>query len=187
MRIIAGQWRGRPLLAPPGGATRPTSDRAREGLFSMLASRLGSFEGLRVADLFAGTGALGLEALSRGAAHCTFVERDRTALAAIERNIANLGAGARSEVRPGAVERTGPPRQPFHLVLMDPPYGEGLAQAAIERIAGDSWLAAGGWISVEKGPEALQLPDGLAVEAERRFGKAHLLLLRQIAGPGAAP
>ena len=70
---------------------------------------------------------------------------------------------------------------------MDPPYGEGLAQAAIERIAGDSWLAAGAWISVEKGPETLQLPEGLAVEAERRFGKAHLLLLRQIAGPGATP
>ena len=72
MRVIAGRWRGRPLLAPAGQATRPTSDRAREGLFSMLASRLGSFEGLVVADLFAGTGALGIEALSRGAAHCTF-------------------------------------------------------------------------------------------------------------------
>jgi 16S rRNA (guanine966-N2)-methyltransferase len=187
VRIVAGQWRGRPLLAPPGSATRPTSDRAREGLFSMLASRLGSFEGLRVADLFAGTGALGLEALSRGAAHCTFLERDRTALAAIERNIARLDAAARSEVRAGSVERAAAPRQPFHLVFMDPPYGEGLAQAALDRVARDSWLAAGGWISVEKGPEPLQLPEGLAIEAERRFGKARLLLLRQIAGPGAAP
>ncbi len=88
VRIISGQWRGRPLASPPGTATRPTSDRAREGLFSMLASRLGSFEGLQVADLFAGTGALGLEALSRGAAHCLFVEKDRTALAALEQNIA---------------------------------------------------------------------------------------------------
>ncbi len=109
MRIIAGQWRGRPLAAPAGETTRPTSDRAREGLFSMLASRLGSFEGLRVADLFAGTGALGLEALSRGAAHCTFVERERAAVAAIERNIAKLGAGERSEVRAGGVERAAPP------------------------------------------------------------------------------
>jgi len=179
MRIIAGQWRGRPLAAPPGDSTRPTSDRAREGLFSMLASRLGSFEELRVADLFAGTGALGLEALSRGAGHCTFIERDRTALAAIERNIARLDAGARSEVRAGAVERAPPPSDPFDLVFMDPPYGEGLAQAALDRVVRDGWIGSGGWISVEKGPEALQLPQGLAIAAERRFGKARLLLLRR--------
>src|SRR3954469_11219990 len=102
MRIIAGQWRGRPLAAPPGQATRPTSDRAREALFSMLQSRIGSFEGLRVADLFAGTGALGLEALSRGAAHCVFVERDRAAIEAIRANIATLGAAG--EVLPGSAE-----------------------------------------------------------------------------------
>jgi 16S rRNA (guanine966-N2)-methyltransferase len=187
VRIIAGQWRGRPLLAPTGDSTRPTSDRAREGLFSMLASRLGSFEGLRVADLFAGTGALGLEALSRGAAHCTFIERDRAALAAIERNIAKLDAGARSEVRAGAVERAAAPSAPFDLVLMDPPYGEGLAQAALDRAARDLWIAEGGWISIEKGPEPLQLPEGVAAEAERRFGKAHLLLLRRMAGTGGTP
>src|SRR6218665_1739038 len=92
MRIISGQWRGRPLDAPKGDATRPTSDRAREGLFSMLASRLGSLQDLRVADLFAGTGALGLEALSRGAASCTFVEKDKAALDALRANIAKLGA-----------------------------------------------------------------------------------------------
>ncbi|MGZ8335858.1 MAG: RsmD family RNA methyltransferase, partial [Allosphingosinicella sp.] len=90
MRIIAGAWRGRPIDAPPGHATRPTSDRAREGLFSMLQSRLGSFADLRVADLFAGTGALGLEALSRGAAYCTFVEKDRSALDTLKRNITRL-------------------------------------------------------------------------------------------------
>src|ERR687889_728011 len=104
MRIIAGAWRGRPLLAPPGRGTRPTSDRAREGLFSMLASRLGTFEGLQVADLFAGTGALGLEALSRGAARCTFVENDRAALDILRRNIETLGAGERAEIRAQAVE-----------------------------------------------------------------------------------
>ena len=80
MRIIAGEWRGRPIEAPPGRGTRPTADRARETLFSMLASRLGSFEDLRVADLFAGSGALGLEALSRGAASVTFVESDPAAI-----------------------------------------------------------------------------------------------------------
>ena len=96
MRIIAGAWRGRPLAAPAGAATRPTADRARETLFSMLTSRLGTFEGLTVADLFAGTGALGLEALSRGAAHATFVETDRSALAALKANIAKLGAAERA-------------------------------------------------------------------------------------------
>jgi 16S rRNA (guanine966-N2)-methyltransferase len=147
----------------------------------MLSSRLGSFEGLRVADLFAGTGALGLEALSRGAAHCTFMERDRGALAAIERNIARLDAGDRSEVRAGSVERAGRPSAPFDLIFMDPPYGEGLAQAALDRAARDRWAAEGGWISVEKGPEPLVLPEGLALETERRFGKARLLLLRRSA------
>ncbi|MET1111737.1 MAG: RsmD family RNA methyltransferase, partial [Allosphingosinicella sp.] len=105
----------------------------------------------------------------------------------IERNVARLSAEARSEIRAGAVERMAAPREPFHLVFMDPPYNEGLAQPALHRLAGDAWVGAGGWISVEKGPEPLNLPDGLAIEAERRFGKAHLLLLRQIAGPGAAP
>ena len=92
MRIIAGKWRGRPLDAPPGLATRPTADRVRETLFSMLASRLGSFEELRVADLFAGCGALGLEALSRGARSITFVENDAKAAAAIRRSAERLGA-----------------------------------------------------------------------------------------------
>src|SRR3546814_11854801 len=85
-RSISGKWRGRPLVPLSGDATRPTADRVREALFSMLASRLGSFEELRVADLFAGTGALGLEALSRGAAHCTFVESDPLALKALRSN-----------------------------------------------------------------------------------------------------
>src|ERR1043165_5986374 len=126
MRIIAGKWRGRTLIAPPGATTRPTGDRVREALFSMLLSRVGSFEGLRVADLFAGTGALGLEALSRGAAHCTFVERDRPALETLKRNIGRLGAGERAEIRAQAAEHAAPPR-PCDLIFLDPPYGAGLA------------------------------------------------------------
>src|SRR5690349_4893482 len=94
MRIIAGEWRGRPLEVPADKGTRPTSDRVRETLFSMLASRIGSFEELRVADLFAGSGALGLEALSRGAAHATFVENNAAAAAAIRRNAEKLKAFA---------------------------------------------------------------------------------------------
>ena len=103
LRIIAGQWRGRKLVAPVGDATRPTADRTRETLFSMLVSRIGDFEGLTVADLFAGSGALGLEALSRGAASCLFVEQDAPALRALRSNIANLHAQPQSEVRAGSV------------------------------------------------------------------------------------
>ncbi len=180
MRIIAGQWRGRPLEAPPGNATRPTSDRAREGLFSMLASRLGGFEGLQVADLFAGTGALGLEALSRGAAFCAFVEKDRLALDTLRRNLERLGAGDRAEIRAQAVEHVPAPPRPCDLILMDPPYGAGLAQPALDRAA--AWLAPGGWLGVELHGETLFPPPGLETVVERRFGKASLLLLRRMAG-----
>jgi 16S rRNA (guanine966-N2)-methyltransferase len=177
MRIIAGAWRGRALEAPAGTATRPTSDRAREGLFSMLTSRVGSFEGLHVADLFAGTGALGLEALSRGAAHCTFVERDRAAIEALRRNVERLGAGERADIRAQLVEHAPPPARPCDLVFLDPPYGAGLAQAALDRAA--DWLAPGGWVSVEVHGEALEPPAGLEAAAERRFGKAALHLFRR--------
>src|ERR1051326_3721338 len=102
MRIIAGDWRGRPIEAPPGRATRPTADRVRETLFSMLVSRLGTFEDLRVADLFAGSGALGFEALSRGATFACFVENDSRAAAAIRTNAATLGAEAEVRVLSGS-------------------------------------------------------------------------------------
>jgi 16S rRNA (guanine966-N2)-methyltransferase len=177
MRIIAGHWRGRAIEAPSGLSTRPTSDRAREGLFSMLQSRIGSFEGLEVADLFAGTGALGLEALSRGAAHCTFVEKNGQALDSLRRNVATLGAGERADVRAEAVEYAAPPRRPCDLIFIDAPYGTGLAQAGLER-AGE-WLAAGGWMSVEVNGEALSIPAWLEQDTERRYGKAVLHLLRR--------
>ena len=178
MRIIAGAWRGRPLDAPRGQATRPTSDRAREGLFSMLQSRIGSVEGMRVADLFAGTGALGLEALSRGAAHCSFIEKDRAALDILRRNIDRLGAGDRADVRAQAVEHAPVPPLPFDLVLADPPYGTALAQTALERLAQPGWLAPGAWISLEVEHDALVPPAGLAIDVERRYGKARLILLQ---------
>src|SRR4051812_21340732 len=142
MRIIAGRWRGRPILAPAGQATRPTSDRTREALFSMLASRIGSFEGLAVADLFAGSGALGLEALSRGAAACTFVETDRNAIEAIRRNLAALGADADIVAAPADLARI--PAQ-LDVAFLDPPYRSGLAAPALARLP----LAPGGYASVE--------------------------------------
>ena len=134
MRIISGQWRGRKLAAPPGDATRPTADRTRETLFSMLVSRIGSFEGLAVADLFAGSGALGLEALSRGAASCIFAEQDPAAIRAIRQNIANLHAQQQCDVRAGSVLSLGPAKQPLDLILADPPYGTGAGEVALDKL-----------------------------------------------------
>ncbi|KKC27549.1 16S rRNA (guanine(966)-N(2))-methyltransferase RsmD [Sphingomonas sp. SRS2] len=175
MRIIAGIWRGRPLIAPAGDATRPTADRTREALFSMLISRLGSFEGLKVADVCAGTGALGLEALSRGAAHCTFVERERTAVEALRSNIAKLGEAAilGSEVR--AIAAEGFKGGQFDLVLIDPPYGSGLGQKVLPQIG----LAPGGWASIETAKNEEVAVPGFTVEAERVHGKARITLLRR--------
>jgi 16S rRNA (guanine966-N2)-methyltransferase len=179
MRIIAGEWRGRPLAAPEGRATRPTSDRAREGLFSMLQSRLGSFEGLRVGDLFAGTGALGLEALSRGAAHCLFVDNDRDAIAAIRRNLGAFDAEQRAEIRTQAVEYAVPPPAPCDLLFLDPPYDSGLAEMALDRVCNAGWVSPGGFVSLETQRDRPAPPPGFQIEAERRFGKAHILMLRR--------
>lgn len=110
MRIIAGEWRGRKLIAPKGDSTRPTADRTRETLFNMLASRLGSFEGLTVLDLFAGSGALGLEALSRGASQCLFVEQDADAVKAIRSNVNSLEARTKAMVQQGSVMSLARPR-----------------------------------------------------------------------------
>jgi len=175
MRIIAGEWRGRPIEAPAGSATRPTRDRVREALFSMLASRLGTFEGLRVADLFAGSGALGLEALSRGAAYCTFVATDRAAIEALRRHLEKLGAGDRAEVRAQSALHGLP--GPFDLVLMDPPYASGLGPQALAAL-GDA-LAPGAWVSLETGARETVGAVGFVVEAERTYGKAAILLLRR--------
>lgn len=180
MRIIAGQWRGRPITAPEGDTTRPTADRTRETLFSMLTSRLGSFEGLRVADLFAGSGALGLEALSRGAAHCTFVEQDASAIRALRRNIANLQAQDQCDVRTGSVMALGPARgEPLDLVLLDPPYATGAGVVAIDKLTRLGWISPSAWVSLETGRTEAVSVKGYAVDATREVGKARLHLLRR--------
>lgn len=178
MRIVAGQWRGRKLAAPKGEATRPTADRTRETLFSMLASRLGSFEELSVADLFAGSGALGLEALSRGAASCLFVEQDAAALKAIRANVDALDARTRAIVQAGSVMTLGPAKAAHDLILLDPPYGTGAGQVAIDRLMRLGWIGPQTWISLETDlAETVELRS-LSIEAERRVGKAKLTLLR---------
>jgi len=180
MRIIAGQWRGRPLVAPKGDATRPTADRTRETLFSMLLSRLGSFEGLSVGDFFAGSGALGLEALSRGAASCLFVERDRAALEAIRANAARLGI-ARPDIRQTDVLALGPAPAPLDLIFMDPPYGTGAGAVALDKLGRLGWAGPASWISVETGRAETIEPKGFGIAAERIVGKARLWLLRPAA------
>lgn len=177
MRIIAGTWRGRPLAAPKGAATRPTADRTREALFSMLASRLGSFEGLRVADLFAGTGALGFEALSRGAAACSFVEQDRAALDALRANATVLGV--KPDIRAQSVAALGPVAEPYDLLLFDPPYGTGGAGALIERLTRLGWATPAAWASVETARDESVTAGGWTVDTERVHGKAKLTLLRR--------
>ncbi|WP_394652574.1 16S rRNA (guanine(966)-N(2))-methyltransferase RsmD [uncultured Sphingomonas sp.] len=177
MRIIAGQWRGRPLVAPAGDATRPTADRTREALFSMLQSRVGSFEDLAVADLFAGSGALGLEALSRGAASCLFVEQDRGALDVLKANIAKLGAKG-AEVRASSVLAIGPARAPLDLIMMDPPYASGAGNVALDKLARLGWTTPATWVSIETGKTEDVEVAGFAIEAERVHGKAKITLLR---------
>ena len=176
MRIISGQWRGRKLVAPKGMQTRPTADRTRETLFSMLVSRLGSFEDLRVADLYAGSGALGFEALSRGATHCTFVENDRAAVDAIRANAVALGATG-IEVMAMSAARL-PLASPFHLILADPPYAKGSGSAVVAAVVAASWLAPGGWMAVETERGATVDPGPLTIEVERDTGRARLTLMR---------
>jgi 16S rRNA (guanine966-N2)-methyltransferase len=181
MRIVAGAWRGRRLVAPPGDATRPTADRVRQALFDMLLHAPWGgrevMEGVRVLDAFAGTGALGLEALSRGAAHATFMERDRAALAALRANIAACGAADRATVL--AADATRPPRAeaPCGLVFFDPPYGEGLAPRALVALRDAGWIAPGALIVAETGVDEV-LGEAAAFLASRVHGAARITVWR---------
>ena len=185
MRIVAGAWRGRALVAPVGETTRPTADRVRQALFDMLLHAPWGgrdlVEGAHVLDVFAGTGALGLEALSRGAAKACFIERDRAALAALRANIAACRAGELCTVLAGdalAVRRG----EPCGLVFLDPPYGQELVPRTVERLAAAGRIAPGAVIVAETGQdEALQLPGELL--AERVHGAARIAIWRMPAGP----
>jgi 16S rRNA (guanine966-N2)-methyltransferase len=176
LRIIAGRFRGRSLDAPAGIATRPTADRVREALFSMLASRIGSFEGLRVADLYAGSGALGFEALSRGARHATFVETDRNAAAAIRSNAARLGVTEQVRLLGGSALAL-PASEPFDLIFADPPYALGSGTAVVKAVIEAGWLAPGGWMSVETQRGERVEPLDFRLELERDMGRARITLL----------
>ncbi|HUK61050.1 MAG TPA: 16S rRNA (guanine(966)-N(2))-methyltransferase RsmD [Stellaceae bacterium] len=182
MRIIAGRHRGRALEAPKGATVRPTSERAREAVFDILAhGRFGEgpvYEDARVIDLFAGTGAMGLEALSRGARFATFIERDAAARAALSRTIAKFGETARAKVI--AADAVKPPRgTPCALAFVDPPYGEELEASALAALAAAGWLAPGALVVLELAARAdFTPPEGFTLLDERHYGAARILFLR---------
>ncbi|GAB4295689.1 MAG: 16S rRNA (guanine(966)-N(2))-methyltransferase RsmD [Roseovarius sp.] len=179
MRIIGGALRGRRLagLGPGDSAAqlRPTAERVRESLFSILGSR-GAVEGARVLDLFAGTGALGLEALSRGAREAVFVENGRTALRLLRENIRRCNAEGQSRILPRDARRPGPAPAPCTLVFLDPPYGRGLGEAALAAAFAAGWLAEGALVVWEESAP-ISPPPGLLVLDERRFGDTAIRLL----------
>ncbi len=176
MRIVAGKFRGKQLISPSDDAIRPTADRVRENMFNILASRLGaSFDGLRVLDLFAGTGALGLEALSRGAAHVTFVDVDAEARGIIRDHIEAFGAGGITKLLRRDATDLGLPGsiKPFDLVFLDPPYGQGLGERALVGIRDGKWLATGAILVFEESAEAtIAIPDGYILDDRRQYGAA---------------
>ena len=190
MRVIAGSLRGRPLKAPPGDATRPTGARVREALFSILAD----VSEQRVLDLYAGSGALGIEALSRGASAAVFVEAARPALTCLRENLEKLGLGAVATVLGRRVEGAAAELAryaPFDLVLCDPPWRDAKsAVTALSALSRGGLLAAGARVVLEhaaKEPPAAPDPSLLRVVDQRRWGDTAMLLLEQVVEPAAAP
>jgi len=172
-RIIAGDWRGRRLATPRGSDTRPTADRVREALFSSLESELGGFDGLRVLDLYAGSGALGLEALSRGAERADFVEKNRAAAAVIDENIADLGVTReRARVHVGPVARfLGHQSDGFDLIFLDPPYG--MATEDLTEVV--AAIPPGGLVVVERATrDPFVWPPHRTGLRERKYGETTL-------------
>jgi 16S rRNA (guanine966-N2)-methyltransferase len=186
LRIVAGKHRGRAIAAPEGRSTRPTASRARESLFNILAHAKWAPDGAsaiveaRVLDAFAGSGALGLEALSRGAAHVTFLESDGQAIRLIGENLRNLGETAAAKVVRGDATRPPPTRQPCDLVLLDPPYRSGLAAPAITALDEAGWIAPGAIVTIELAlNEDFVAPTGFEAIDERRYGAAKIVILRK--------
>ena len=182
MRIIAGSWRGRALLTPKDRAIRPTGDRAREALFGMLEHGQPPVRGARFLDLFCGTGAVGLEAASRGAAEVVLVDQQAAALALARANLARLGAPPNVRLLAVDAARLGPARHAYDLVFLDPPYRSGLATPALACLVREGWIAPGARIVVElAAKDSIELPDGYALEQERRYGAARFVFLRAAA------
>ena len=183
MRIVAGRFKGTALAGPKSQAIRPTSDRTREAIFNILAHGLNSdaVEGARVLDLFAGSGALGLEALSRGAAFCVFVDEGAEARGLIRQNVEKTRTTGitkvfrRDATRLGDVGRI----QPFDLVFLDPPYGKGLGEKALFSALTGGWLAEGAFLVLEEAADAdIAVPEGFEVLDRRVFGDTQVVFLK---------
>ena len=184
MRIDAGSHRGVKLAAPEGDDTRPTSDRARQAVFNILAHTYDAIRDAKALDVFAGSGALGLEALSRGAERASFIESDRGAADCIKKNIAACREQARAQLFIADALR--PPRAasnwaPCSLVFLDPPYAKGLIPPSLAALQDNGWIAAEALIVAEVDrKETLELPPAFSVLDDRHYGKARILLLRQM-------
>lgn len=183
MRIIAGSWRGRPLIVPPHDRIRPTSDRVRGAIFNILLHGIDgvALQGAQVMDVFAGTGALGLEALSRGAAHCVFVEQDAEARALLTRNIALLDLAGASELLAADATHIGPAsgRSARTLAFLDPPYGKGLGEHALAALAAEGWLARGAIVVLEEAAgTTIAWPAGYDLLDLRRWGDTQAAFAR---------
>ena len=183
MRVIGGRLRGRALVTPADDWVRPTSDRVRESVFNILDHGIDDFEiaGANVLDLFAGTGALGIEALSRGATQGVFVDNTAAARALIQENIQTLGLGGiatifrRNALDLGAAYR----KLSFQLVFADPPYGQGLGEAAISAAIAAGWLADGAIVVLEEtGDAEFAIPAGCTLLEHRRYGKTQIVIMR---------
>ena len=186
MRIIAGSLKGRSIASPEGQGTRPTSDRARQAIFNVLehAAWAEPLQEARVIDLYAGSGALGFEALSRGAAFCLFVETDDGARGAIRENAENLGLFGKTRVhRRSATDlgvRPGSAGEAFTVAFLDPPYGKGLAEKALGSLLAGGWLAEGAIVVIEESAKAdVALPDGLERLDQRQYGERQVVFARR--------
>jgi 16S rRNA (guanine966-N2)-methyltransferase len=183
MRIVSGRLRGRPLTAPKSQSIRPTADRLRESLFNVLMHAYGNpVTGARVLDLFAGTGALGIEALSRGAAYCLFVDDGTEARALLRANIEALGLAGITRIFRRDATRLGPahPVEPFSLVFADPPYRQGKAEQALRSARDGGWLTADALIVVEEASDAgFSTPHGFEELERRRYDDTDFVIMRQ--------
>jgi 16S rRNA (guanine966-N2)-methyltransferase len=183
MRVVGGNLRGRTLAAPKSQAIRPTADRLRESLFNILAHAYGDLiGGARVLDLFAGTGALGIEALSRGAAFALFVDDGAQARALLRENVATLGLGGTTRVFRRDATKLGPahPIEPFSLVFLDPPYGKGLAENAVASARAGGWLMSDALIIVEEAKKsAFAPPQGFAEVERRGYDDTEFIFLKE--------
>jgi 16S rRNA (guanine966-N2)-methyltransferase len=181
MRVVGGAFKGRALAGPKGPGVRPTSDRLREAIFNVLAhSYDDACAGARVIDLFAGTGALGIEALSRGASHALFVDEGTEARALIRQNVEALGLGGITRLFRRDATRLGPTQDaPFTLAFLDPPYGRGLAPPALSALREGGWLAPGALVLVEEEAGAdLSLTPGYERLERRDYGETQVVVLR---------